>query len=261
MMRVRGRVANTLVRRHRQLVPALPSGYHAYPGPGGWTYLDLRESPMMLARVLRVYEASKFRALRTVLRPRDVFVDVGANKGDFSLTAARLMRDTGTVLCVEPEPANVAWIERSVARNHYQSVEVLPVALADRSGTATLHLGEKSGWHSLVKHHEVATTGELTVPTVTLDDVLAERGLARVDAIKIDVEGAENTVLDGASRTFEGTHRMTVLLDLHPRRGVDPIATCARLEQWGFSLCEPDDIHRPLAGPITPETRSVLAVR
>ncbi len=216
---------------------------------------------MMLARVLRVYEAPKFRALRAVLRPRDVFVDVGANKGDFSLFAARLMRDTGTVLCVEPEPANVSCIERSVARNRYQSVEILPVALADRTGSATLHLGEKSGWHSLVKTDQVLVTGELNVPTVTLDDVLAERNLERVDAIKIDVEGAENQVLDGATRTFAGTHRMTVLLDLHPRRGVDPIATCARLEEWGFALCDPNDVHRPLTAPITPETRSVLAVR
>jgi FkbM family methyltransferase len=171
------------------------------------------------------------------------------------------MRDTGTVLCVEPEPANVGWIERSVARNHYRSVEVLQLALADRSGTATLHLGEKSGWHSLVKHDQVLSTGELTVPTATLDDVLTERGLERVDAIKIDVEGAENQVLDGAVRTFEGTHRMTVLLDLHPRRGVDPIATCARLQDWGFTLCDPDDVHRPLASPVTAETRSVLATR
>ena len=255
----RGAVA--LVRSHGRIRRVLPRGHRAYPGAGGWLYLDLRESPMMLARVLRIYEAPKVKALRAVLRPGDVFVDVGANKGDFSLLAARLMHDRGRVLCFEPEPANVGWIERSVARNRYESIEVLPIALADAEGTATLHLGEKSGWHSLLRTDGVAVTGSIDVPTRRLDDVLAERGIERVDAVKIDVEGAEDRVLDGAERTLRGTHRMTVLLDLHPGRGVDPVATSTRLTEWGFALRNPDDIERPLEGPVTPATRSVLAVR
>jgi FkbM family methyltransferase len=180
-----------------------------------------------------------------------VFVDVGGNKGDFSLIGARVMHDRGTVLCVEPEPGNVHWINRSVTRNRYTSVEVLPVALAATSGTATLHLGEKSGWHSLMTTDGVAVTGEVEVPTARLDDVLGERGLERVDVIKIDVEGAENQVLDGATNAFSGSHPMTVLLDLHPGRGVDPVATCQRLVDWGFTLQE----------PVGPRTKSVVAVR
>jgi FkbM family methyltransferase len=245
------RLAYAAVRRHHRLRPLLPAGHHGYPGLGGWTYLDLRESPMMLARLLRIYEEPKVQALRSVLRPADVFVDVGGNKGDFSLIAARLMGDRGRVLCVEPEPGNVHWIERSVARNRYESVEVLPIALADRSGSATLHLGEKSGWHSLLTTDGVAVTGEVEVPTARLDDVLAERGIERVDVIKIDVEGAENQVLDGATATFTGTHRMTVLLDLHPGRGVDPVATCQRLVAWGFTLHD----------AVGPNSKSVVAVR
>jgi FkbM family methyltransferase len=255
------RVARAAVRRHAQLRRGLPRGYHAYPGPGGWIYLDLRESPMMLARVLRQYEAPKVRALRAVLRPGEVFVDVGGNKGDFALLAARLMGDHGRVLCFEPEPDNAAWIKRSAQRNHYASIEVLPVALAEADGTATLHLGEKSGWHSLLETEGVRTTGALEVPTRRLDDVLAERGIARVDAIKIDVEGAEDRVLAGAERTFTGSHRMTVLLDLHPGRGVDPAATCARLEAFGFGLRDPNDVRRPMPGRVDARTRSILAVR
>lgn len=216
---------------------------------------------MMLARLLRVYEAPKVRALRAVLRPGDVFVDVGANKGDFSLLAARVMRDRGRVLAVEPAPENVRWIERSVARNRYRSVEVAPVALADRDGEETLHLGAKSGWHSLVTTSGVPTTGEIRVPIRTLDGVLAERGIECVDALKIDVEGAEERVLEGAARALSGSHRMTVLLDLHPRRGVDPVAVCDRLAGWGFSLRDPDDVDRALQQRVHVETRTVVAVR
>jgi FkbM family methyltransferase len=247
------RLRLAVARRHAALRPFLPRGHRAYPGAGGRIYLDLRESPMMLARLLRVYETPKVGALRARLRPGDVFVDVGANKGDFSLLAARLMGDAGRVIAVEPEPENAAWIERSVARNGYRCIEVVRVALAESNGEATLHLGEKSGWHSLVTTEGVATVGRVTVPTRSLDALLAERGVARVDVIKIDVEGAEARVFDGAAATLGGAHPMTVLLDVHPGRGVDPLAVAARLRAWGFLIREPD--------AVTATTKSILAVR
>jgi FkbM family methyltransferase len=252
-MGLAGRGAQVLLRHHARLRPLLPRGYHAYPTPGGWIYLDVRESPMMLARVLRAYEPAKVAALRRLMQPGSVFVDVGGNKGDFSLIAAKAAGDAGRVLCIEPEPANVAWIRRSVARNRYSSVEVVPVALSDHDGEATLHLGEKSGWHTLVGGGPVASVGEITVPIRTLDGVLAERGIQSVDVVKIDVEGAEDAVLAGAEQTLRNSSRVTLLLDLHPRRGVDPVATCARLEAWGYTIVEPT--------AVTAETRVAVATK
>jgi FkbM family methyltransferase len=251
-MGLRRRLATAALRRHAALRPFLPRGYHAYPAPGGGRiYLDVRESPMMLARVMRVYERSKFDALRARLRPGNVFVDIGANKGDFALFGARVMGDSGRILAVEPEPTNAEWIERSAARNGYKSIEVVRVAVADKSGEATLFLGVKSGWHSLLSTDGVTTTGETAVATQTLDELVAERGIDRVDVVKIDVEGAEGRVFDGAAHTFGGDHPMTVLLDVHPGRGVDPVELGARLERWGFTL----DVQP------TPTTKSLLATR
>ncbi|HVT77696.1 MAG TPA: FkbM family methyltransferase, partial [Acidimicrobiales bacterium] len=170
---------------------------------------------------------------------------------DFALFAARLVGAGGRVMAVEPEPTNADWIERSVARNHYANVEVVRVALAERGGEATLHLGEKSGWHSLLSTDGVATTGEVSVPTQTLDELVAARGVDRVDVIKIDVEGAEERVLAGGGATFAGDHPMLVLLDVHPGRGVDPVALGRRLTEWGFTL----------DAAVTPTTKSITALR
>ena len=243
----------SLLRRHASIRRFLPPGYHAYPVRGGRMYLDVRESPMMLARVLRTYETPKFDALRNFLRPGNTFLDVGANKGDFSLFAARVMADAGRVIAVEPETTNAEWIARSVTRNGYRSVDVARVALDDHDGEATLYLGEKSGWHSLVAADGVATTGEMRVPTQTLDALLAARGVTRVDAIKIDVEGAEERVLAGAAQTFAGDHAMLVLLDVHPLRGVDPLAVAQRLRGWGFTIDDPAEVRG--------NTKSILATR
>lgn len=230
----RDRIKREVVQRHARLRPVLPRGYHAYPAVGGWTYLDVRESPMMLARAVRFYELGKTRALRAALRPGAVFVDVGGNKGDFSLIAAKAMGNTGRVLCIEPAPENAAWIRKSVARNKYASVEVCEVALAERDGEDTLFLGPKSGWHTLVEDPSLVVD-RITVPLRTLDSLLAERNIDRVDVMKIDVEGAEDRVLAGAASTLSGGHAMTLLLDLHPKR-VDTLAVCDQLRTWGFAF-------------------------
>ncbi len=230
----RDRIKRELVDRHVRLKPVLPRGYRAYPGVGGWTYLDVRESPMMLARALRWYEPGRANALRSALGAGMTFVDVGGNKGDFSLLAARVMADEGRVLCIEPEAENASWIRKSAARNHYRSIEVIEVALADRDGEDTLFLGAKSGWHTLVEDPSLVV-GTVTVPIRTLDSLLAERGIDHVDVVKIDVEGAEDRVLAGAVGALSGTNPMTILIDLHPKR-VDTLAVCEQLRSWGFTF-------------------------
>ena len=258
-MSIQGRVARELVKRYRSLRPVLPRGYHAYPAAGGATYLDLRESPMMLARALRVYEPAKTRALRAVIKPGMTFVDVGGNKGDFSLIAARATGDNARILCLEPEPGNIEWIGKSVAKNKYTSIEVIQAALAEKDGEETLFLGAKSGWHTLIEDPSLVV-GELKVTTRTLDGLLAERGIESVDIIKIDVEGAEDRVVAGATKTFGGTNPMTVLLDIHPKR-VDGVAICNQLRAWGFEFREPYDITKPVSIDPGPQTKEVVAVR
>lgn len=229
--RLRRRATAELLRRHRSLRSLLPRGYHAFPGAGGWIYLDVRESPMMLARALRAYEPEKAASLRAALRPGMTFVDVGGNKGDFALLAARLLGGDGRVLCVEPEPENASWIRKSATRNRYETIEVIAAALADRDGEDTLFLGAKSGWHTLVAGD--AHVGAVTVPIRTLDSLLRERGIERVDVVKIDVEGGEDRVLRGAADALSGEHPMTLLLDLHPPR-VDVVAIAETLRGLGF---------------------------
>jgi FkbM family methyltransferase len=248
-----------LVRRHGQLSRVLPARYHAYPFPGGRIYLDLRESPTMLARALGIYEPAKAARLREHLRPGMTFVDVGVNKGDFSLIAARAMGDRGRVLAFEPEPENCTWIRRSVERNGYRCIELLQLALSDEDGEATLYLGERSGWHTLVPGVAGRDQGAITVARRTLDGVLAERGVERVDAIKIDVEGAEMEVLRGATATLGGDHPLLVLLDIHPPLA-DPREVCALLAGHGLSM-HPVDNPELTLDEVPPRLTEVLARR
>lgn len=244
--------------RHTRLRPLLPRGYHAYRFPGGRIYLDVREAPAMLARALSVYETSKVVALRRFLPPDGVFIDIGGNKGDFALIAARHLAGGGRVVCIEPEPSNVGWIKRSVARNGYRNVDVVEGALAAESGEAVLHVAARSGLHSLATNAKYRSIGEITVRTLTLDELISEHALERVDVLKIDVEGGEEGVLAGASKLLDSGCPLVILLDLHP--GLADVEECCRtLVAAGFEVRQPSWPYGPLT--VTADTAQALAIR
>jgi FkbM family methyltransferase len=219
-MVVRTDTRKFVIDRILWLVRILNGGRHRkYRVHNHYIYLDIGESTMMLRRVLQQYEVAKHRFLADNLKEGMVFIDIGANKGDFSLLAQQLVGDGGLVIAVEPEPQNCRWIEKSMVANGYRGIRLVEAALSDSEGEATLYLGEKSGWHTLTAGHQVPR-GEVRVRTTTLDSLC--RDLPRVDAVKIDVQGAENRVLAGASATLS-RWRPVVLLDLHPQADVAAI--------------------------------------
>lgn len=130
------------------------------------------------------------------LAPDGVFLDIGANAGIYSLTAARAlagMGGRGYVLAVEANPTMQARLSYNIALNGFQvHFRLAPVALSDHVGEVTFNLSpDNLGESSLA-----ATGGEaIRVPCQTLQGLLAEHGVSRVDGMKIDVEGMEDVIL------------------------------------------------------------------
>ena len=225
-----------LMRGHRLLPGLIWGGERAYPFAGGQIYLDVREKPWVRAMALGVFERLKIDALHWCLKPGMTFVDVGANTGYFALIAARLVGPAGRVLAVEPEPENCERIRRNIELNGYQNIDVAQVALGDRQGDVELHLAHDHGHHSLLPTSPDRAGLSLTVPLRTLDDLLVEHRIDQVDAMKIDVEGAEATVLRGAAATVRKNPRIVLLIDLHESLGIDPAEVCDLLVELGLAI-------------------------
>ncbi len=202
-------------------------------------YLNLSESDAMVARAFGLYERKKVHLFRNTLKPGMTVVDVGANKGYFTLLAAQLTGHQGQVLSFEPAPENACWLRKSIEANGAQGVRVFEVALGDHAGERVLHLGNVSGFHSLLADLPDRTGDTLGVPCDTLDNVLSEAGVTSVDLIKIDVEGAEMEVLVGAEETLRSNPGTTVAIDIHPMYGVDPTQIVNLLKDWGFKIYQP----------------------
>lgn len=128
----------------------------------------------------------------------EVFVDVGAHIGEYALKIAKTVRNS-LVVAVEPNPKNFEALRRGVELNGLGNVIALNVAAWHRKEKMKLFLWD-SGRSGLKKD---AGLGYVIVQAEPLDDVLERIGVRHVDWMKIDVEGAENEVLQGLRRTIE----------------------------------------------------------
>lgn len=143
-----------------------------------------------------------------------VMVDVGANYGIYALSASRLVGDTGLVLAFEPCAKSFAVLKQNCSQNNAHNVKSFLLALSDQKGEALLYHHPDPGRNSFASVGSQAEEHEV-VQTQTLDSVLCELGINRVDFIKIDVEGAEELVLSGAQSILKSSHPY-VLFEYNP---------------------------------------------
>jgi FkbM family methyltransferase len=226
-----------LISNHDRIRRFIPDRYFVFAEAGGKIYLNIKESSMMLARALGSYEPEKTKAVRDLLKPRETFIDVGGNKGDFALLASKITGEHGRVICIEPELANCGWIQRSIALNGYKNIQLCNLALSDHDGESLLYLGTKSGFHTLLPGAPERDQGSMKVRTRSLDSLLPELGVGAVNVLKIDVEGAELLVLKGAAETIRANPQILVLLDIHQFLGVNPVEVFNCLNALGLTVC------------------------
>ena len=135
------------------------------------------------------------------VEPGDVVLDGGAFKGETSLWLACRAGEGGKVLAFEFVPAHTAGLGENLARNPalQSRVEIVPAALWSRSGIP-VYATQEGGSASI--SFDAAGGGTRVAETVTIDDFVARRTPARLDLIKLDIEGAELETLKGAEHTL-----------------------------------------------------------
>ena len=135
---------------------------------------------------------------------RPVIVDAGAHRGEWTRAMLRRIGDRRPrMLLIEPASVNL----QTLRALEGERIAVLPYALSDRVGSASLHTSEiapylPSLFERRIEHEPVRMTGTERVRTVALDALMEERGLDRIDLLKMDIEGAELLALRGASRAL-----------------------------------------------------------
>ncbi|MFZ5669634.1 MAG: FkbM family methyltransferase [Pseudomonadota bacterium] len=197
MPRFRGRHRLEAVFR-RWLLPAVDTvdGIQMELDPQEWLQIHLMAGELP--------EPATTALLRSLLRPGDVCIDVGAHVGFLTLAAAQRVGPTGQVVAIEPQPYNCDRILMNSQANGLENIVVVMAAAGDRDGFARLHNQKRNDKARLTLAgggvSDVSTRFE--VPLARVDSVAARWGLDRVRLIKIDVEGFEREVFAGARETL-----------------------------------------------------------
>jgi FkbM family methyltransferase len=199
------------------------------------------------------YEPGTTRLFKETVNPGMVVVDIGAHVGYYTLLAAKQVGPKGKVYSFEPEQDNHALLLKNIAMNGYDNVVVTQMAVSDRMGSSTLYLADlDSGRHSMYQHG-LPERGSTPVNTTTLDSFLASEEWPHIDLVKIDVEGAEVSVLDGMTILMERNAGLKFIIEFNPALlqggGVDPLVFLERLASPGgaIQIIEDDDGLLPLA--------------
>jgi len=176
---------------------------------------------------LGTYEIELQRLIHAAVKPGQVFYDVGANVGFFSLLASAAVAPLGQVIAFEPLPRNLELLRANLALNDVRNVLIHEAAVADCPGHARFTDDASPSMGRM-------TTDEgITVPTVAIDDLVAAGTLPPPDVIKMDIEGAESLALAGAHDTLL-QHRPLLYLSTHGFRQHE--ACCSFLEKLGYTI-------------------------
>ena len=185
------------------------------------------------------WESYELELFRSSIRPGMMVADVGAHVGLYSLVAAAALGGTGRVVAFEPEPANYRLLLRNIESNGFSNISAVRKAVADRSGSLGFYVDPvQSTLHSL-RPLEDGQAPSTTVETTTLDEFFSTE---RLDVLKMDVEGAEGSVLAGMRGLIKRNPTIKLFCEFNPTflraAGTDPVAFLRELTAYGFALYE-----------------------
>ena len=177
--------------RPRKILRGLASGYR------------IRVSPAEnLAYLLGSHEPHLQKIIRDYVAVGDTVYDIGANVGYVSLCLAKRVGNSGLVIAFEPVPRNAAAFRENIRMNHLPNVQLVESAASGGSGEAVIRIAENLATASLVWHRNNPAATEVAINTVSIDELVESGDLGYPKFVKIDVEGAEGSVLKGMHRTI-----------------------------------------------------------
>jgi FkbM family methyltransferase len=199
----------------KALVPGERRHIRQVRGPGFDLLAFINEDVGRVIWLTHAFEVEETHYFQREIRPTDICVDIGGNVGYMSMLFAA-NAPKGQVHVFEPIELNAALINASAALNGFGNIKVNNVAVGSERGSVKFSVASDSAYSSMIATGRSAEAQSIEVPVTTLDEYVASQLLERVDILKVDVEGAENLVIEGAKNLLSDHSRRPrlVLLEL-----------------------------------------------
>jgi FkbM family methyltransferase len=161
------------------------------------------------------FEVAEVEFVLNSLKPGDIFVDIGANGGFYTVMAAKKIQSHGHIYAFEPDQRNLKLLKNNIAVNKITNVTIIDSAVSNEKGTAKFAIARDGALNSLAntnrKDQEIQQWE--IVPLTTLDDFVKEFNVSRIDFMKVDAEGAEKQIFEGGKNTFSAQTNMITLFE------------------------------------------------
>lgn len=144
----------------------------------------------------RQFDEAERNLIAERVRPGFCFVDIGANIGGYALFVAAQAGAGARIIAIEPQPEIFRRLTANIGFNPFGTVKAMACAVADRDGEVTLFIDGDNQGESSLKIITAGSRSSVRVPARRLLSILNDEGFERLDAIKLDVEGAEDLILE-----------------------------------------------------------------
>lgn len=192
---------------------------------------DARGSGLVYMRQLCPLETD---VVRRYVKEGDTLFQVGCYKdGWFALVAAPIVGESGKIVCFEPIPEYADALLENVALNHFRNIRVEKMAIADKSGCVEFSINT---YCSSMFHTERANT--IQVQTQSLDEYVRQEGIAKIDFLIVDVEGAELLLLQGGKSIIRDTVHYAIIevIDANLKQaGTSAQEVIGLMQEMGFT--------------------------
>jgi FkbM family methyltransferase len=196
------------------------------------------------------WEPAVTQQFESLIQPGDVVIDVGANIGYYSVLSSKLVGSKGRVYALEPSASIRARLEANLRLNSCNNVTVLPFGAWHETGTAKLNLVDGNRGSSTIGSTENSHQSE-QIHLKRLDEMIPQSEWERIRLIKIDVEGAELSAVQGAEKILNQASHIEVICEVCPERMEAVGGACLELlhlmQGHGFSGFEIGNDYSPAA--------------
>lgn len=166
-----------------------------------------------------IYEAGTLFALSQILQPGDTFIDVGANIGLMTIAGSGFVNSQGQVFSFEPIPYIFNILNYNVTLNQRENIEIFEIALGARQESRAIYEQSEINRGSASLIRPSTFSDSFTINVRTVDNFVSEQDIGIVNCLKIDVEGWELEVINGARRLLSTPDAPVVIVEysnLHP---------------------------------------------
>ena len=191
-----------------------------------------------------VYGELDTKIIREEIHEGDIVIDVGANIGYYTLIFAQLVGSSGKVFAFEPESKNFEILKKNIEINNYPNIVAEQKIVSDKSGIVKLFIAE----HGIVGHRinqQKSSQKFIEVESIILDNYIKKLNLDnKINFIKIDVEGSEPKVLEGAKGIMQKSNQLKIFTEFNREAveeyGIEPKEMIDLFYRNGFKIYLPN---------------------